>query len=110
MISASSIKTFSTLLYDLNELCEDQRADFLMQLGIEKIADALVEDAPKHFTLLKRIMELLTLVPIEERYLVEEIATTANSKYTEHSYNQFGLFNNSDDAENVEESDFPSPA
>lgn len=115
MTVPQNIQTFAALLSILDDVSEDKRVDFLMQLRIDNIADALVEDNPVHFTLLKRIMELLTLVPIEERYIVEEIAALANEKHTQLNYNQFRLFSGlgaDDPGQNrlEDESDFPSLA
>ena len=94
---------FYTLSSTLTDTPEHERVEFLSEIGIDQVADLLIEDNPSHTTLLKRIVELLTLIPMEERYLIEEIATTANYKSTQQVYHQETQLDD-------EEFDFPSLA
>jgi hypothetical protein len=99
MSTQGNIQNFYNLLLTLADIPSHERANFLSQSDIDHIATILVKDNPTHATLLKHIVELLTLIPMEERYIVEEIATKANYKHTQQSYNQFGLFDNSYDTD-----------
>ena len=104
---------FYTLSSTLTDTPENERTAFLSEIGIDQVADLLIEDNPSHTTLLKRIVELLTLIPMEERYLIEEIATTANYKSAQQLYHQTTELNEADNIEQLfddEQSDYLSPA
>lgn len=98
MSTVARSQCFYDLLLTLNNLPLSKRTRFLEETSVDRIADLLVEDTPKHFTLLNRIVELLTLIPMEERCIVEEITTVANSKHSRQLYNQSSLFSSQNNA------------